>query len=85
MRPAELQVVQQAELPSGLVFWYWGRPLRVVRCEGADKAAPVIVEEMESHWAGALAGQLSIWSLDGVRLALDRNMKKPRGVLRSVR
>lgn len=75
-------------IPAGVVFWWQGRPLRVVRVAGADAAAPVICEEMAAVGDG-LAGQLSLWSLDVVLHVLERpfwwrgRMPRRPGVLRA--
>jgi hypothetical protein len=54
-----------------MVFDYGGRLLRVHRADyGTDAAAPVILEEL-CEFGTTLRGQLSIWSLDGVRRALS--------------
>lgn len=68
-RPA---IVRQAAIPAGLVFRYGGRFLKVVKSYGTDKAAPVIVEEMEDRHA--LAGQLSLWGAEGVARATRRKV-----------
>ena len=47
-----------------------GRPLRIVRCYGADDAAPVVLEELAAV-GDAAAGQYALWSADGVRRAMQ--------------
>jgi hypothetical protein len=63
------QIVRHAEVPSGAVFNFAGRPLRVFRTYGSDPAAPVILEELAA-FGTTLRGQLSIWSADAVMRAL---------------
>lgn len=65
-------IVRAAEVAVGTVFWYWGRPLKVLRVHGTDAAAPVILEELAAGRNGEdftayAAGQLSMWSLAEVR------------------
>lgn len=59
-----------------MVFWFWGRALRVVRAAGDDAAAPVICEELED-FSGSFAGQLSIWSMEAVRRVIARQRPAP--------
>ena len=61
---------RRAEIPSGMMFQFGGRPLLVVKAYGTDPAAPVIVEELTD--AVTLKGQLGIWSADGVTRRLNR-------------
>jgi len=73
-------ITRQAKLAVDQVFWFWGRPLRVAKIHGDDPAAPVILEELATDDV-ALAGQYSLWGLDGVRRALagklnSRQMKE---------
>jgi hypothetical protein len=65
-------VARQARLAVDQVFYYWGRALRIAKIHGDDPAAPVIVEEL-----GLAAGQLSLWSLDGVRRAMKGQLRSP--------
>lgn len=61
-------IVRHGEALSGAVFWHGGRPLRVARVLGKDRAAPVIVEELLEGPAirggrvAYAAGQLALWS-----------------------
>jgi hypothetical protein len=56
---------REAAVPAGVVFWWDGRPLQVVRTLGTDAAAPVIVAELVGV-GNALPGQLALWSLRAV-------------------
>ena len=71
----QLQIVRPAGLPADTVFWFWGRPLRVVSTKGTDAAAPVIVEEL-SAIGEALAGQFSLWSLANVRAVMRDSLAR---------
>ena len=62
-------IERRAEIPADTVFWFWGRPLRIIRCVGNDAAAPVIVEELTDDGL-SIKGQLGLWSLDSVRMAM---------------
>jgi hypothetical protein len=66
-------------LPADTVFWFGGRPLRVVSCKGTDAAAPVIVEELTEAWNGALVGQFSLWSLASVRAVMRDSLARASG------
>lgn len=61
-----------AAIPTGLVFLYGGRALRVARVYGTGASAPVIVEEMRDgpRW---LKGQFALWCVDGVSRAIAAN------------
>lgn len=59
-----------AELPAGMIFVALGRPLRIVRCYGADDGAPVVLEELAAV-GDAAVGQYALWSADGVRRAMQ--------------
>jgi len=61
---------REAAIPSGIVFRFGGRYLKVVKAYGTDKAAPVIVEEITNVIGPS--GQLSLWGADGVARALRR-------------
>jgi len=61
---------REAAIPSGIVFRYGGRYLKVIKAYGTDKAAPVIVEEVTNM--NGPAGQLSLWGADGVARAIRR-------------
>jgi hypothetical protein len=64
-----LRLERPAEIPSGAMFSFGGRPHEVVRTFGDDAAAPVIVEEIiETHHA--LEGQFGLWSAAGVTRAM---------------
>lgn len=67
MRPA---IVREAPIPAGTVFWFWGRPLRVVKSFGASKSSAVIVEEMAPDDHRTLPGQYGLWCHDAVRRIL---------------
>ena len=75
MLPAQLDLIappvieRSAHVPAGAVIAYAGRPLIVRSVHGTDAAAPVILEEL-SPVGQALAGQLSLWSADGVLRAM---------------
>jgi hypothetical protein len=71
----QLQISRPAGLPADTVFWFWGRPLRVVSTKGTDAAAPVIVEEL-SAVGDALAGQFSLWSLANVRAVMRDSLAR---------
>jgi hypothetical protein len=62
-------VVRAAEIGAGTMFMHGGRLLKVVKAYGSDPAAPVILEEM-MPWGDCLAGQLALWSADGVLRAM---------------
>lgn len=59
-------ITRQALAPIGAVFWYAGRPLRVVSV--ADGLA--ILEELTA-WGDSLAGQLCLWDADAALRALS--------------
>jgi hypothetical protein len=63
-------IERAATIPSGAVFFYAGRPLRVYRVYGNDARAPVIVEEL-AQFGTALKGQYALWSQDAVARALS--------------
>jgi hypothetical protein len=71
----QLQIVRPAGLPADTVFWFWGRPLRVVSTKGTDAAAPVIVEELTAV-GDAIAGQFSLWSLASVRAVMRDSLAR---------
>lgn len=64
---------RRASIPTGAVFQSGGRFLKVYRVFGdvTDKAAPVIVEELQS-FGPSLKGQFGLWSQDAVNRALAR-------------
>lgn len=64
-------LVRAAEIAADTVFMHAGRPLRVVKVTGTDPAAPVILEELVP-WGDCLAGQLALWSADGVLRAITK-------------
>lgn len=70
-------IERSAEIPSGAVFQSGGRFLKVYRVYGsvADKAAPVIVEELQS-FGTTLKGQYGLWSQDAVARALARKLSR---------
>jgi len=68
-------IVRSAAPAVDMVFWYWGRPLRVVSVHGDDPAAPVIVEELMDGLNGDIRygkGQLAMWSLAAVMRIVGR-------------
>lgn len=67
---AEPVLERTAEIPAGAVIEHGGRPL-IVRRVGSDPAAPVILEELAT-FGTTLAGQLALWSADGVLRAMKR-------------
>ena len=75
MLPIQLDLIappvieRRAEVPAGAVFTFAGRSLIVRSVHGPDAAAPVITEEL-SAVGRALAGQLALWSADGVLRAM---------------
>jgi hypothetical protein len=71
------KLVRAAEIACGTVFVHAVRPLRVVKVTGSDPAAPVILEELAS-WGDCLAGQLALWSADGVLRAINNLHQRDR-------
>jgi hypothetical protein len=67
-------IERQAEVPSGMVFRFGGRFLRVVKTYGRGRSAPVIVEEMASSANGGLKGQLGLWATEGVMRASKKGI-----------
>ena len=65
------RVERAAPAIADSVFWFGGRPLRVVRALGDDPAAPVICEELSGDVS--LPGQYALWSLDAVRKQFAAN------------
>lgn len=67
-------IERRASIPCGVVFQSGGRFLKVYRVFGdvTDKAAPVIVEELQS-FGSTLKGQFGLWSQDAVSRALARH------------
>ena len=68
-----LRLERKAPVPSGAVFQFGGRPLKVVKAYGDDLAAPVVVEELTS--VHTLKGQYGLWSADGVSRAMRKGIK----------
>lgn len=62
-------IQRAAIIPSGAVFHYAGRALRVRRVWGSMAGDVVIVEELAS-FGHSLAGQYGIWSVEAVSRAL---------------
>lgn len=62
-------IERPAALPSGLVFAYAGRALRIARSYGTAANAPVIVEELAT-FGTTLRGQYGLWSVDAVNRAI---------------
>lgn len=71
-------IERRASLSPGAVFQSGGRFLKVYRVFGdvSDKAAPVIVEELQA-FGSTLKDQFGLWSQDAVNRALARGMKCP--------
>lgn len=69
-------IERRAEIPAGAVFQSGGRFLKIYRVFGdvSDKAAPVIVEELQSFGA-SLKGQFGLWSQDAVARAMVRGRR----------
>lgn len=67
-------IERRAEIHRDAVFAHGGRFLKVYRVFGdvSDKAAPVIVEELQS-FGSTLKGQFGLWSQDAVSRALSRH------------
>jgi hypothetical protein len=65
---------RRAEIPSGAMFQSSGRFLKVYRVYGTDRAAPVIVEELQA-FGTTLKGQFGLWSQDAVARALARRLR----------
>lgn len=63
-------IQQAAIIPSGAVFHFAGRALRVRRVWGSRAGDVVIVEELASFGKYSLAGQYGIWSVEAVSRAL---------------
>jgi hypothetical protein len=70
-------IERRAEIPAGAVFQSGGRFLKVYKVHGADAAAPVIVEELQS-FGTTLKGQLGLWSQDAVERALAKGITSCR-------
>ena len=62
-------IQRAAIIPSGAVFHFAGRALRVRRVWGSRAGDVVIVEELAS-FGKSLAGQCGIWSVEAVSRAL---------------
>lgn len=69
-------IERRASIPSGAVFQSGGRFLKVYRVFGdvSDKAAPVIVEELQA-FGSTLKGQFGLWAQDAVARALARRAR----------
>lgn len=63
LAPARLE--RAAEIPSGVWFWFGGRPLRIERVVG-----PVVVAEELTAVGDGLPGQYALWGADAVAAAL---------------
>lgn len=62
-------IQRAAVIPSGAVFHFAGRALRVRRVWGSMAGDVVIVQELAS-FGSTLAGQYGIWSVEAVSRAL---------------
>lgn len=69
-------IERRAQIPSGAVFQFGGRFLKVYRVFGdmSDKASPVIVEELTA-FGSTLKGQFGLWSQDAVARFLDKRLR----------
>lgn len=69
-------IERRGAIASGAVFRFGGRFLKVCRVHGkpGDKAAPVIVEELQ-QFGTALVGQYGLWSQDAVSRAITKGIR----------
>jgi hypothetical protein len=64
------EITRPASLPSGVVFTYAGRAMRIARTYGTAGNSAVIVEEL-AEFGTTLRGQYGLWSVDAVSRAIS--------------
>ena len=56
-----VEIVRPAPVPAGMVFWFFGRPIKVVQVYG-----PVAIVEELFDGTDYERGQLALWATDAV-------------------